>query len=114
MSTSSMRKVGVIQLLEGVTTTATGEQKDLWNTNRTFEAYGNTSAGVGAATIIIEVRNSDNSDWHTMGTISLTLGTTISGDGFASAAAWKYVRARVSAISGTGATIFANAGTAPL
>lgn len=114
MGTSSVRKVGVLPLLENQITTATSDQAEPWHTNRTFEAYGTTSSGSGAATVIIEVRNSEQSDWHTMATITLTLGTTVSGDGFSSSAAWRYVRARITAISGTNATVSANLGSAPL
>lgn len=110
----SIRKVGVLPLLDAATTTATGDQKEPWHTNRTFEAYGTTSSGSGAAAILIEVRNSEASSWHTMATISLTLASSVSGDGFASSAAWRYVRARVSSISGTGASVYVNMGTAPL
>lgn len=111
---SNVRKVGVIPLLVDSTAIASGDQKEPWHTNRTFEAYGTTSSGAGAATVIIEVRNSENSDWHTMATITLTLGTSVAGDGFASSAAWRYVRARISAISGTDASVSVNMGTAPL
>lgn len=110
----SIRKVGVLPMIADKTTTFTSEAQEPWHTNRTFEAYGSTSSGSGAATIIVEVRNSEFSDWHTMATISLTLGTTVSGDGFSSSAAWRYVRMRLSALSGTGASVSANMGTAPL
>lgn len=109
-----MRRVGVTPLLQDSITTDTGEQKIPWSTNRTFEAYGATSAGSGAAVIVIEVRNDDASPWLTMGTITLTLGTTATADGFVSSAAWLYVRARVSSISGTDASVTALMGSAPL
>lgn len=114
MSTSSVRKVGVLPLLDSVIVTSSSASAEPWHTNRTFEAYGATSASTGAATVIIEVRNSEFSDWHTMATITLSLTTAVSGDGFASSAAWRYVRARVSAISGTGAAVSVNLGSAPL
>lgn len=110
----SNRKVGVLPLLVEAEATGAGDQVEPWHTNRTFEAYGATSASTGAATVLIEVRNSENSDWHQMAQIDLTLSTSTSGDGFASSAAWRYVRARVSAISGTGAAVSVNMGTAPL
>lgn len=110
----SVRKVGVLPLLTSATTTTSSDAVEPWHTNRTFEAYGATSAGAGAATVVIEVRNSENADWKTMATISLTLSTSTSGDGYASSAAWRYVRARISAISGTGATVSVNMGSAPL
>jgi len=42
--------------------------------------------------------------WVLLGTISLT-GTAEASDGFATASAWKWVRASVTAISGTGAAV---------
>lgn len=114
MSTGNVRKVGVLPLFADKTSTFTSDSAEPWHTNRTFEAYGTTGSGSGAATIIIEVRNSEQSDWHTMATITLILSTTVTGDGFSSSAAWRYVRARLSAISGTGAAVSANLGSAPL
>ncbi len=76
--------------------------------SRTFQASGATSSGAGSATVVIEVTNFENptnADWLTLGTITLTLGTTRTSDGFASLAAWAKYRARVSAISGTGASV---------
>jgi hypothetical protein len=76
-----------------------------------FFAYGTTSAGAGAATILIEVSDKDspsnatNVDWVIAGTITLVLGTTQTNDGFVTDAAWRWVRARVSAISGTDGTV---------
>lgn len=110
----SIRKVGVLPLLSSVTTTGASSQQEPFHTNRSFEAYGATSAGAGAATIKIQVRNSEDADWKDLGTITLTLSTTTSGDGFVTSAAWRYVRANVTAISGTDATVSVNMGTAPL
>jgi hypothetical protein len=61
--------------------------------------------GTGAvtATVIVEV-SLDNSTWNTAGTITLS-GTTSAADGFVMSAPWRYTRARISAISGTGATV---------
>lgn len=116
MSTSSMRKVGVTDLLTpiGVTTTATGDSVEPWSTNRSYEVYGTTSAGSGSAIVVVEVRNSENSSWKTMATVTLTLGTAVTSDGFVSSAAWRYVRARVTTLTGTTATVAANVGSAPL
>lgn len=69
-----------------------------------------TGTGAVGSTIVIEVSNEDatgqgtNSNWVTYGTITLS-GTTTATDGFTTASAWRWVRARVSAISGTGATV---------
>ena len=85
---------------------------------RTFQALGTTSAGVGAATIVIQASNvavpstdAASADWLTLGTITLTLGTTQVTDGFASDAPWLHVRSRVTAISGTDATVTVLMGT---
>ena len=72
----------------------------------TFQAVGTTTAGAGAATIQIQGSNIDNVNAYvTIGTITLTLGTTLVADGFSTSAPWKFVRANVTAISGTGASI---------
>jgi hypothetical protein len=71
---------------------------------RSFQAHGVTSSGSGAATVKVQVSN-DNANWIDLGTISLTLGTTRTTDGFASVASWCFVRGNVTAISGTGAKV---------
>lgn len=64
--------------------------------------------GTGAVTctVVIEVTNdvSVTTSWLTMGTITLS-GTTTAQDGFATQTKWAAIRARTSAISGTGATL---------
>lgn len=95
-------------MLTDAITTATGSTLKPITVPRTYQAYGATSAGAGAATIVIEVSDVEvpgTDDWILMGTITLTLGTTRVSDGFASTAAWRAVRARVTAISGTNATV---------
>lgn len=93
-------------MVSGATATGTGSGVELFGTNWTFQASGSTSAGTGAATILIQVSNVDSdTSYITMGTISLTLGTTVTADGFASNAAWKYVRYKISALSGTNAAV---------
>lgn len=64
-----------------------------------------TGTGAVTATVAIQV-SEDGVNWCTtaLGTISLT-GTTTASDGFATASAWKYVRANVTAITGTGASV---------
>lgn len=95
-----------LTMLSGATTTSTSSTYSLWGKDWTFQAYGSTSSGSGAATILIQVSNVDtDAAFITMGTISLTLGTTVTADGFASGARWKFVRAKISAISGTGASV---------
>lgn len=100
------RKNNVLALQSAQTATNTGASHELWGTKWAFQAYGSTSAGSGAATILCQVSNVDtDAAFITMGTITLTLGTAVTADGFASDAPWKYVRAKVSAISGTNASV---------
>lgn len=70
----------------------------------TFQAAGSTTAGTGSAVVAIEVSN-NNANWITLGTITLTLGTTPTSDGFAALAAWGFVRANVTTLTGTGASV---------
>lgn len=65
-----------------------------------------TVAGTGAvtATVVIEVTNDNTTSGITLGTITLS-GTTTATDGFTSDAPWKYIRSKVTAISGTGANV---------
>lgn len=77
---------------------------------RTFQAVGKTSSGVGAASVEIQGSNT-GAHWVVMGTISLTLGVTETSDGFASDAAWQFIRASVASISGTGAEVSVYAGS---
>lgn len=112
----ALESVSSVQLLTDVTTTLTGGKYPPQCVNRTFQGMGTTSSGSGAAAIVIEASNksapveASNVDWTTLGTISLTLGTTQTNDGFVSAASWRWIRARVSSISGTGATVNAHLG----
>lgn len=89
-------------LLNAVTTTATGANVRVFQVNRTFQA---TVSGTGAvtATVIVESSN-DGANFLTLGTITIS-GTTSASDGFVSTATWEYVRARLTAISGTGAAV---------
>lgn len=69
-----------------------------------------TGTGSVSATVTMQVSNENEtgqglkSNWITLATISLS-GTTTATDGFATIATWRYIRAVVSSISGTGATI---------
>ena len=63
-----------------------------------------TAVQTCALPILIEASN-DGTNYVTMATITLTLSTTPSSDGFAAANSWEFYRARVSAISGTGANV---------
>lgn len=100
-----------------ITATGVGQKVQLTGPKHSFSAQGVTGSGSGAATIIIEVTNvkapsatAGDADWHTAGTITLTLGTTKTSDGFNIDANWMWARYRVSAISGTGASLIINMG----
>jgi hypothetical protein len=71
---------------------------------KTFQAVGTTSSGAGAATIVCRGSN-DGSNWISLATITLTLSTTASSDGFAMDAPWRNIQCEVTAISGTGASV---------
>jgi hypothetical protein len=101
-------------LLDAATTTVSGAAFKPPSRQRTFQVYGETSSGAGSATVVIEVSNIEapgTNDWILASTIVLTLSTTRTTDGFASIAPWRNVRARVTAISGTGATVSARMGS---
>jgi len=91
--------------------TSTGVQPGVYKDSpySTFQAIV-TGTGAVTATVNIEVSN-DGTNWVAtpMGTITLS-GTTSASDGFTSAAPWKWVRANVTAISGTGATVVVKMG----
>lgn len=75
---------------------------------KTYQAWGNTNSSTGAATILIQGTNNDGASWDLIGTITLTLGITVTSDSFTSDDRYRQVRANVSAISGTGANVSAS------
>lgn len=101
-------QVKVTAMHTAATTTATSEHFTPWGSRKTFHCTGTTTAGSGAATIVMEGSDVDSSvtaNWVTLGTITLTLGTASTGDGFASESSWRFVRSRISAISGTNGSV---------
>jgi hypothetical protein len=102
-----------VLILNGATATGTGNHHNPRSRNMTFLAKGSTTNGVGAVSVNIEATNFDSpssTDWVLLGTITLTLGTTVVNDGFIASAAWKYIRANVTSISGTGASVSVSMG----
>lgn len=75
--------------------------------NGTTFTYSTPTTGTlsanATATATVQARFQANK-WVTLGTITLT-GTTEASDGFTTAAAWKWTRVNVTAISGTGASV---------
>lgn len=100
-----------VKILDAATATGAGSTFNYNGPYGTFQCYGTTSAGAGAATITVEVSNvtspaaATSVDWITAGTISLTLGTTQTTDGFAVQSSWRWARVKVTAISGTNGTV---------
>ena len=76
----------------------------LFTEKRVFQAHGRTTAGAGSATVLIQ-GSLDGTHWVTLLTISLVLATTETTDGGTTDAPWKFVRASLTAIAGTGATV---------
>ena len=71
---------------------------------RSFQAKGTVASTTGAAVILIQV-SEDGTNYLTLGTITLVLGTSATSDGFACANTYEYYRANVSSISGSTATV---------
>ena len=100
----NIRQIDKVHLIHSGDATGAGTAIYKSSPYSTFQAYGTTSAGAGAATILIQGSN-DKTNWVTIGTISLTLSTSSSTDAFANQSTFKWVRSNVSAISGTDATV---------
>ena len=97
------RQVSSVLILTGSVTGA-GEAHQPVNERRTFQAVGATSAGAGSA--IVDIQGSlDGVNWITIATITLVLAVTVATDGFASDAAWRYVRANCTTLTGTNASV---------
>lgn len=95
-------------LLDNVSTTGAGSKVPVvkkGDSSATFQATVNGTSGTVTATIDIEVSNNET-DWIVMGTISLSAtAPTADSDGFASNASWSFARAKLTAITGTGAVV---------
>lgn len=94
-------------LLKNASAVSVGDPIENSGANRTFQAVVSGTGAVNA-TVDIEVSN-NRTDWLNMGTITLS-GTSRATDGFAAAAPWAFIRARVSAISGSAARVDALVG----
>ena len=106
-----MSVINAAKILSAATATGTGGIHSAWTHRLTYSATGFTTAGAGAVAVQIWVSNVDapstanDTDWGLLGSIALVLSTTTTSDGFATEAAWKWRRAKVTAISGTGASV---------
>jgi hypothetical protein len=98
-----------VTLLSAVTATGSGNGQSMASANKTFQATGTTSAGSGAATIDVQ-GSLDGTNWDTIGTITLTLGTSSTSGSFTSEDRYQAIRGNVTALSGTSATVYLYAG----
>jgi hypothetical protein len=109
-----MDKKVAAAIFHEATTTSTSDVVNLTGDVRSWQVAGSTSSGAGAATVVIEVSNvNDSNSFMELATLSIVLSTTLSSEGFTACIPWKYTRARVSAISGTGASIQVYTGVVP-
>jgi hypothetical protein len=97
-------KISVYQIITNSIATDTSELVEPWSGRMTFQANGTTSAGAGTATVLVE-GSLDNTTFLLLGTLTLAFTTTAGGDGVAVDAPWSYMRMRITAITGTDATI---------
>jgi formylmethanofuran dehydrogenase subunit C len=103
MSTSSL-KGSSATMLQAAANGAASANFSTDSADRTFQGIV-TGTGAVSATIVVEGSNTGQTgEYISLGTITLT-GTTKATDGFASNAKWTYVRARVTAATGTGAAV---------
>lgn len=90
-------------LAMGVTVTGPTQAELIVSPQRSYQATV-TGTGAVSATVVIQVTNDNAVNWLDLGTITLS-GTNSATDGFGCLVDWKFVRANVTAISGTGATV---------
>jgi hypothetical protein len=96
--------ISSFQTIAAATAQTTGETHRFRKTNIMFQADGTVSTSTGSATVIIE-GHLGGGVWATIDTLTLTLGVTATSDWGFTKEPWEYMRARVSAISGTNATV---------
>lgn len=101
-------EASVVTLLDGATAVGVGSEALPQDNNCTFQGKARTTSGAGSASIDIEVSN-DGTVWQKAGTLTMTI--TAAGldfsDGFVLNASWKKVRAKLTALTGTGAKAWA-------
>jgi hypothetical protein len=89
----------------GVTSNTTGEREYKDSPTSTFQAV---VSGTGSVTATVNIYGSnDGTNFATtaLGTITLS-GTTTANNGFTSVSSWKYVRADLTNLTGTGAACY--------
>ena len=102
----------IISILPATLTTVTGGSVPIKEENTREMSIQATVVGTGAVTasIVIEVSN-DNLGWVSNAVSNINLsGTSVASQGFLLKAPWAYIRARVTGITGTGASVTVTAG----
>ena len=102
-----MNKPKVHTLLSDVIVNGSSPSVTPIGAKTTFQCSGETSAGAGTATVTIQ-GSLDNTNWSTVDTLSLTLGTTTTMDHGSDVGPWPYMRATLSSLTGTDATVRAH------
>ena len=101
-----MAATNVGPLLVNATTTGPGESKAPTGPNRTYFLSAIADSGAnGSASIDIEV-SLDDIDWLKIATVSFSnINDTKEYNSFSSLSAYKYLRANIQSVSGSGMTI---------
>jgi hypothetical protein len=90
-------------LLNSVTTPVTGSSYNVASKEERNFVCSVEGTGAVSATVLLEASN-NNQQWFTLATFSLS-GTDSDADGYVSDDAWQFIRAKVTAVSGTGAAV---------
>lgn len=102
------RQNGSVPLQSAATTTATGSWIKCYGPAQAFQCVANGTSGAFSATVVIEASNDGTTAVGTvLGTIVMSgTATTANSDGFSTISSpWAWIRARVTAISGTDASV---------
>lgn len=95
-----------LYLLKDVGSIGAGDALQTRNVSKTFQLIGKTSSGTGSAVVDVEFSNDPTKqNWVLAGTITISLGTSFSTDGFYSRSSWTYARGNVKTLTGTGAQV---------
>lgn len=93
-------------LLSGATAVSTGPTQNTAQNKQTTVVASVKGTGSVSATVVVEASN-DAVDFFTLATITLS-GSGTAVDGFGASVRYPYTRAKVTAISGTGAAVYAS------
>lgn len=101
----------VVTILSEATATGAGSTFTPHSNCKTFQAIGRTTSGSGSVVVKIQgslTGGTYDDEWIDVQTITLTLSNdraSTNTDGQASESVWVYMRAKVTSISGTGASV---------